>query len=222
MLITSLFNQIWWLSSFFMTWLTSVWLVGQHRILSYFWTTFNLLTSHRLSPIFAWPYSVYWLRSSPSPFHVPDLMHKELSLKNSAPPFFSPPPHYFFATPPCPTAPHPSPLFFFSPSLCSLQNLSSLSLCEECWGGAVGGRPSQAGLFVPTCTCRESGGMSQAGYSILSTTIYTQTHPEHNTILPGSMLGWGEVRGADGNENKDKGGEQPKTERCRRNNKVMP
>lgn len=42
--------------------------------------------------------------------------------------------------------------------------------------------------------------MTQTGYPTLSTTIYTQTHPEPNTILPWSVS-W---VGADTNENKDK------------------
>ena len=67
-------------------------------------------------------------------------------------------------------------------------------------GGEGGGRPSPAGLFVPTCTCRKSGGMTQTGYTTLSTMIYTKTHPEPNTILPGSFL----AVGADGSEGKDK------------------
>ena len=85
-------------------------------------------------------------------------------------------------------------------------------------GGEGGGRPSPAGLFVPTCTCRKSGGMTQTGYPTLSTMIYTKTLPEPNTILPGSFS----VVGADGSEGKDKERKAAKETDARMNSKVMP
>ena len=78
--------------------------------------------------------------------------------------------------------------------------------------GSDGGRPSPAGLFVPTCTCQKSGGMTQTGYPTLGTTIYTQTHPEPNTILPGSVSGVG----ADGSERKERQrAKSSQTDRCK-------
>lgn len=69
---------------------------------------------------------------------------------------------------------------------------------------------SPAGLFVLTCTCRMSGGMTQTGYPALVTTIHTQTH--YN-------LGAGERWGADSNETKTKREKQQMQER---NSTVMP
>lgn len=99
--------------------------------------------------------------------------------------------------------------------LFSLPSHTSLSLCEEWWGGVRGGRPSPAGLFVPTCTCWKSGGMTQTGYPTLSTTIYTQTHPEPNTILPGSVSGGGALRGGRWQWKQRQREKNSQTDRCK-------
>lgn len=139
---------------------------------------------------------------------------KSCLLKNSPP--LSSSSSLFFSGSTLPNSPPPITTFsfFFSPPT---QTTRLFPFVRNGGGsdgdGGGGGRPSPAGLFVPTCTCRKSGGMTQTGYLTLTTTIYTQTHPEPNTVLPRSMsgVGWG----ADGNESKDKERKAAKTDRCK-------
>lgn len=184
---------------FFMTWHTLPWQVGVHGVLLLLLNPFNsnisqpfpfcllstlFVSDPEISSIFCILITFFSVFSCPKP-----QAQRAASKKTPLPPLLfifqrlhpsqQPPTHHHLS------------IFFLS----SLPNHSSLSLCEEYWRGEVErDSPSPAGLFVLTCTCRMSGGMTQTGYPTLVTTIYTQTRPEPNTILPGKR------GGADGNE----------------------